>query len=333
MRRRELILGLGGTAACLFASPGALAQQVDQSEQVRRVGVLILGADNDPVAELRASALLEGLNMLGWVEGRNLKLDYRFGAADPNRLRAYAKELVGLNPDVIVTGAAPATKAVQQLTQTIPIVFVEVTNAAAFGLNENLARPDANTTGITNIYLAIGARWVELLKQAAPHTRKIAVLFNPEFDSRGYMGAIEAAATTYGVKAVRTPVRNPEDVKRALRSLAGESHSALLMVPPTPAFSEVELIFRLATQYRLPAIYPTRGFAAAGGLMAFGTDSAELFRDAATYVDRILRGAKPSDLMIEFPTKFDLVINRKAAKAIGLEFPQSLVTRAAEVIE
>jgi putative ABC transport system substrate-binding protein len=333
MRRRDFVLGLGGTAACAFASPSPSAQPLGDSDKVRRVGVLILGADNDPVAEVRASALREGLNMLGWVEGGNLRLDYRFGAADPNRLRAYAKELVGLNPDVIVTGAAPATKAVQQLTQTIPIVFVEVTNSAAYGLNENLVRPDANSTGITNIYLAIGARWVELLKQAAPRTRKIAVLFNPEFDSRGYMGAIEAAATTYVVKVIRTPVRNSEDIKRALRSLSTDSRSALLMVPPTPAFNEVELIFRLAEQYRLPAIYPTRGFPAAGGLMAFGTDSAELFRNAATYVDRILHGAKPSDLMIEFPTKFDLVINRKAAKAIGLEFPQGLVARAAEVIE
>ena len=332
MRRREFILGVGGTAYA-FASSLASAQQVDLSDQVRRVAVLLLGAENDPVAMRRVLALRDGLGMLGWVEGRNLRLDYRFGAADPHRLRTYAEELVGLTPDVIVTGAAPATKAVQQLTRTIPIVFVEVTNAAAFGLNENMVRTDTNTTGITNIYLAIGARWVELLKQAAPSTRKIAVLLKPEFDSRGYMGAIEAAATSYDVKVVKTPVRHGEDIKHVLRSLAGDSHIALLMVPPTPAFDEVELIFRLATRYRLPAIYPTRGFAAAGGLMAFGTDSAELFRNAAGYVDRILHGAKPGDLTIQFPTKFDLVINRKVAKAIGLEFPQSLVARATQVIE
>jgi len=327
MRRREFILGLGGAAACAVAAP-AQAQ-----EDVRRVGVLILGTEDDPVDQTRAAALRDGLKALDWVEGRNLRLDFRFGAADPNRIRSHAKELVGLAPDVIVTGAASATKAVEALTQTIPIVFVEGNNGTAFGLGGNSAKPEGNTTGIINLYLGIGARWVELLKQAAPRTRRIAALFNPEFNSSGYLAAIEAAAATSDVKALKTPVRNAEDIKRAIGALAGEPNAALLLVPPSPAYADVELIFRLATQYRLPAIYPTPGFAEKGGLMAFGADSADLFRNAATYVDRILHGAKPSDLTIQFPTKFALVVNLKAARSIGLNIPKSLIVRASEVIE
>jgi putative tryptophan/tyrosine transport system substrate-binding protein len=326
MKRREFVLGIGGAAAYALA---AAAQEVAPG---RRVGVLIFGAEDDPVAQVRAGALRDGLKMLDWVEGRNLRLDFRFAGADRNRLQSYAEELVGMAPDAIVTGAAPATRAVKQLTQTIPIVFVEVTNATAFGLGSNVARPAENATGITNLYLAIGARWVEFLKQAAPRTRKIAVLFNPEFNSSGYLAAIEAAAATSDVKAIKAPIRNAEDIKRAVVGAANEPNGALMVVPPSPPFADIELIFRLATQYRLPAMYPTQGFANAGGLMAYGTDSAELFRNAASFVDRILRGAKPSDLTIQFPTKFELVVNLKVAKSIGLHVPQSLLARA-KVIE
>ena len=298
---------------------------------MRRVGVLIFGSEDDPVAKSRAAALRDGLKMLDWVEGRNLRLDFRFAAADRDRLRSYAMELVAMAPDAIVTGAVPATRAVKRLTQTIPIVFVEVTNPEAFGLGSNLARTAENATGITNLYLAIGARWVELLKQAAPRTRRIAVLFNPEFNSSGYLAAIEAAAVTSDVKAIKAPIRNAEDIKRAVGAAASEPNGALMVVPPSPTFAHMELIFRLATQYRLPAMYPTQGFAAAGGLMAYGTDSAALFRNAASYVDRILHGAKPSDLTIQFPTKFELVVNLKVAKSIGLHMPQSLLARATVV--
>lgn len=327
MKRREFILGLGGVVAGAAAAPAA------ETGPVRRVSVLIFGAENDPVAQSRAMALRDGLRMLDWVEGRNLQLDFRFGGADSSRVRSYAKEVVSLTPDVIVTGAAPATRAVKQMTQTIPIVFVEPSNATAFGVGSGLVQPDANSTGIVNLYLAIGARWVELLKQAAPRTRRIALLLNPEFDSSGYLAAIEGAASTYEVKTVKTPIRNGEDIKRAVGVVAGDPSGALMLVPPSPAYSDIELIFRLATQHRLPAIYPNRGYAAAGGLMAYGTDSAELFRDAASYVDRILRGAKPADLVIQFPTRFELAINLRAARAIGLHLPKSLLMRAAQVIE
>jgi putative tryptophan/tyrosine transport system substrate-binding protein len=327
MRRREFVAALGGVVAF------ACAARAERPERVRRVGVLIYGAEDDPVTETRVEGLREGLHRLDWVEGRNLALDFRFGAADPRRIRTCAKDLVGLAPDVIVTGAAPATHAVLELTQTIPVVFVEVTNETGYGITGSLARPETNSTGITNLYLAIGARWVEILKEAAPHLSRIVLLFNPEFDSPAYLKAITAAADAYRVTTVPAPARNSEEIERAITAAAVEPNTGLLIVPPTPAFSDIRTIFRLAQQHRLPAIYPTRGHAAEGGLLAYGAVSADLFAQAATYVDRILRGAKPSELQIGFPTRFDLVVNLKAARAIGLEIPQKLIVRAAEVIQ
>ncbi len=327
MRRREFIAALGGAAAFAFAA------RADNPDRMRRVGVLIFGAEDDPVTQTRVDGLRKGLEMRNWVEGRNLQIDFRFGGADPGRLRSHASELVSLAPDVIVTGAAPATHAVLAQTQTIPVVFVEVTNAVGYGLSGKLARSEANSTGITNLYLAIGARWLGLLKEAAPHLARVALLFNPEFDPRAYLAAIEAAAGAYGVETIRAPARDAHEIERGIAAVAAEPNGGVLVVPPTPAFSEIRLIFKLANQYRLPAIYPTRGFAAEGGLLAYGALSSDLFEQAASYVDRILHGAKPSELPVGFPTRFDLVVNLKTAKAIGLEIPPKLLARAAEVIQ
>jgi putative ABC transport system substrate-binding protein len=327
MRRRDFIAAAGSAAAFAFAA------RADDLDRVRSVGVLIFGDEDDPVAKTRLEGLRSGLAKLGWVEGRNLRIDGRFGGADPARLHSQARELVSLAPDVIVTGAAPATNAVLAETHAIPVVFVEVTNGAGYGLSGKLARTEENSTGITNLYLAIGTRWLELLREAAPRVTRVALLFNPEFQTQAYLAAIEAAAEAYHVKAIKAPIRDARDIERAIAAVAAEPNGGLLMVPPTPAFAEVRLIFEMATKYRLPAIYPTRGFAAEGGLMAYGVASADLFRSAATYVDRILRGAKPSELPVSFPTKFDLVVNLKAAKAIGLEIPPTLLARAAEVIK
>jgi len=327
MRRRDFVAGLGVAAAW------SLAARAEQPERTRHIGVLIFAAEDDPVTATRTAALRDGLQQLGWTEGVNLRIDYRFGTADPARLNSRAEELVRLAPDVIVAGAAPATRAVQRLTQTIPIVFVEATNEVGYGLTGNLARSAGNATGITNLYLAIGARWVELLREAAPRVARIGLLFNPEFDSRGYLAAIDAAADAYHVKAIRIAARNAEEIDRSIGAFAAKPNGGLVVVPPTPAFANVGLLFRLTAKYRLPAIYPTRGFAGAGGLMAYGPDSADLFRESASYVDRILRGAMPGDLPVGFPTKFDLIINLSAARAIGLEIPRSLVSRAAEVIK
>jgi ABC-type uncharacterized transport system substrate-binding protein len=327
MRRREFIAAVGGAAAFAFAA------RADNADRVRRVSVLIFGAEDDPVTATRVDGLRKGLQERDWVEGRNLQIDFRFGGADAGRIRSCARELVKLAPDVIVTGAAPATRAVLAETQTIPVVFVEVTNEMGYGLSGKLARPEANSTGITNLYLAIGARWLELLREAAPHLARVALLFNPEFEPRAYLAAIETAAGAYGVKTIRAPIRNDHDIEHSVAAVAAEPNGGLLVVPPAPAFSEVQLIFKLANQHRLPAIYPTRGFAAEGGLMAYGAVSGDLFRQAAGYVDRILHGAKPAELQVGFPTRFDLVVNLKAARAIGLQIPPKLLARAAEVIE
>jgi putative tryptophan/tyrosine transport system substrate-binding protein len=327
MRRREFMAALGGAATFGFAG------RAGSLERVRRVGVLIYGAEDDPVTVTRMDGLRQGLRKLDWVEGRNLQMDFRFGAADPGRLRTYAKELVSLAPDVIVTGAAPATYAVLAQTQTIPVVFVEVVNWLGFGLSGKLARREANSTGITNLYLAIGARWLELLKEAAPHLTRVALLFNPEFDTGAYLAAIETAGGAYHLETIRVAVRNDHDITHAVAAFAAEPNGGLVLVPPTPVFTDVQLIFKLANQYRLPAIYPVRGFAAQGGLMAYGASISELFQQAGTYVDRILHGAKPSELPVGFLTKFDLVVNLKAARAIGLEFPPTLLARAAEVVQ
>jgi putative ABC transport system substrate-binding protein len=327
MRRREFMAALGGAATVVFAA------KADSPERVRRVGVLIYGTEDDPVTVTRMDGLRQGLKKLDWVEGRNLQLDFRFGGADPGRIRAYAKELVSLAPDVIVTGAAPTTHAVLAQTQTIPVVYVEAMNAVGFGLSGKLARPEANSTGITNLYLAIGARWLEMLKEAAPHLARVALLFNPEFDAGAYITAIETAGDAYHLKTTRIAVRRDHDITHAVAAFAAEPNGGLVLVPPTPAFTEVQMIYKLANQYRLPAIYPLRGFAVQGGLMAYGVAISELFQQAATYVDRILHGAKPSELPVGFPTKFNLVLNLKAARAIGLEFPPTLLSRAAEVIQ
>ena len=326
MKRREFITGVGAAAFTCVA-------RAQSPDRVRTVGVLIFGAEDDPVAKVRLDGLRKGLEKMDWVEGRNLRIEARFGGADPDRVRNYAKELVSLAPDVIVTGAAPATNAVLAQTQTIPVVFVEVTNGAGYGLSGKLARPEANTTGITNLYLTIATRWLELLREAVPRIARVTLLFNPAFDTRAYLAAIETAADTYRIKVTRAPVRDSRDIERVVAAAAAEAHAGLLMVPPAPKFADVQLIFRLANRYRLPAIYPTRGFAAEGGLMAYGVSSSDLFQTAASYVDRILHGAKPSELPVGFPTKFDLVVNLKAAKAIGLEFPPTLLARAAEVIK
>ena len=240
---------------------------------------------------------------------------------------------MSLSPDVIVASAAPATRAVLAQTKSIPVVFVEVTNEAGYGVSGNLARSDGNATGITNLYLAIGTRWLELLREAVPAMSRVGLLFNPDFDRRSYLAAIETSAEAYHIKPVRLPVHDGKDIERAIDGFAADGNGGLLVVPPSPAYANTQLLFRLATRHRLPAIYPNRSLASQGGLMSYRAPSSDLFHDAAGYVDRILNGTKPGDLPVQFLTRFDLVINLKAAKAIGLEMPRTLLDRAAEVIE
>jgi putative ABC transport system substrate-binding protein len=281
--------------------------------------------------------LLEALAKLGWVEGRNLRIDLRFGEGDPDRIRAYASELVGLAPDLMVTVAGPATRAAQQQTQTIPIVFTTGGDAVAAGFVRSLARPEGNITGFSNFEPSIAGKWLELLKEVAPHLTRVALIFNPDLLGSAilptYISPIEAAAPALGVQIIKSPVRNAVDIVRAIDAFSAEPNGGLLVLPPTPTTAVRDTILQLTAQHRLPAIYSSLDSAAAGGLLAYGPNNVDTNRRAATYVDRILRGAKVAELPVQFPTKFELVVNLKTAKAIGLTIPEAFLLRADEVIE
>jgi putative ABC transport system substrate-binding protein len=333
MRRREFITLLGGAAA----APAMLwprAARAQRGERVRRIGWLIGGAENDLGARASRAALQEALAKLGWIEGRNLRIDLRFGAGDPDRIRAYAAELVGLAPDVIVTSGGAAMGAVQLRTQTIPIVFTAGPDAVAAGLVRNIARPEGNITGFSGLEPSVAGKWLQLLKEAAPRVTRVAVIFNPELQTgSSYFSLIEAAAAVLGVQAIQTPVRNAVDIVRAIDAFAVEPNGGLLVLPPplTPAIRDT--ILQVAVQHRLPAIYSFQEDAAAGGLMAYAADRVDMSRRAASYVDRLLRGAKVNELPVQFPTRYALVVNNKAAKAIGLTISEAFLLRADDVIE
>jgi putative ABC transport system substrate-binding protein len=328
MRRREFITLLGGAAAAWPLAAGA-----QQDGRVRRIGILSGRDEADPVTQVQQGALREGLAKLGWIEGRNVRFDLRFSADDPDRLRAHADELVRLAPDVIAVGSLPATRALLQRTRTIPIVFTNVGDPLAGGLLKNIPRPEGNATGITSLFHSIAGKWLELLKEAAPRTARVALIFTPNIVDGGYFAAIDAAAEVLGVKAIRTPYRNAAELERAIDTFAAEPNGGLLMVPPPPSRSNRELINRLALMYRLPTIYPNKYVVAEGGMMSYGADNVEPYRIAASYVDRILRGAKINELPVQFPTRFELVINLKTAKAIGLTISEAFLLRADELIE
>jgi putative ABC transport system substrate-binding protein len=299
---------------------------------VRRIGVLIYGGESDRASQDQATALREGLQGLGWVDGRNLRIDLRFDS-DPERIRVQAEELVGSAPDAIVVNTNRATKTLQHLTQTIPIVFAGVGDPAASGLVASLGRPGGNITGITNLFFSMGGKWLELLKQIAPGLARVAVI-NPEFAARqDWLAAIEEAAPMVGVTLTNLPVRNRADIERGIDAFAAEPNGGLILVPPGLVGADRELMLRLARERGLPGIYPALTYSVDGGLMSYGSDTADLFRQSASYVDRILRGGKPGELPVQFPSKFELVINRTTAKAMGLDIPPTLIARADQLIE
>jgi putative tryptophan/tyrosine transport system substrate-binding protein len=328
IRRREFITLLGGAAA---AWP--LAAEAQQPARMRRVGNLQSASEDDPATQANLSAWRQELAKLGWIEGRNLRIELRHTACDPERMRASAAELLSAGPDVMVVGGQAGTRVVQQQTRTIPIVFVQVGDPVENGLVASLARPEGNTTGITNLYASIAGKWVELLREAAPHVARVAIVFNPDTAPESYLTSVETAALALGVPAIKTPVRNPLDVVRALDAFAAEPNGGVIGVPPFGASATRDMIIQLAAQHRLPSIYNSPFEATRGGMMAYGTDSVDLYRRAASYVDRILRGAKPGDLPVQYPTKFELVINLKTAKSIGLTIPEAFLLRADELIE
>jgi putative tryptophan/tyrosine transport system substrate-binding protein len=317
MKRREFIAGLGGLATW------PLAARAQQAERVRRIGILSRGDTTDRI--------LQGdwLAKLGWIEGRNVRFD-RFSADDPDRLRVLAGELVRLAPDVIVVVSLPATRMVLQQTRTIPTVFSTVGDPVAGGLLQDIARPEGNVTGITSLYQSMGGKWLQLLKEAAPRIARVALIFNSDFVAETYFASIDAAAEVLAVKAIRAPYRNATELERVIDTFAAEPNGGLVMIPPPPTGSTHELVNRLALKHRLPTIYP---YPAEGGMVGYGANGIDLLRIVASYVDRILRGAKISELPVQFPTKFDLEVNLMTARAIGLTIPAEFLLRADEVIE
>jgi putative tryptophan/tyrosine transport system substrate-binding protein len=326
MRRREFLTLLGGAAAAWSRTGWA-----QQDGRVRRIGVLAGGTEDSLVTRANLAALREGLAKLGWIEGRNLRIDLRFTGSDPDRMLAYAVELVTLANEVIVTNSFAATRAAQEHTKTVPIVTAG-TDPATNDLLQNIARPEGNTTGFTSTIDTLSGKWLELLKEAAPHITRVALVFNPRTVNVGYFRPIEAAASRLGMQALKTAVRDPLEMVRAIDAFAAEPNGGLLIVPVLPNDS-YQMLHRVAAQHRLPDIHSNRGGVAGGGLMCYGTNFPDNYRRAATYVDRLLRGAKVSDLPVQFPTKFELVVNLKAAKAIGLTIPEAFLLRADEVIE
>jgi len=330
VRRRDFITLLGGAAT---AWP--LAARAQQSGRVRRVGVLMGLTQSDPEGQSRIAAFRKTLQGLGWTEGRDLRTDYYWAAGDIDRTHALAKELVSSAPDVIVVNTPPGLSALRLETHTIPIIFVQVLDAFESTVVMNPARPESNITGFTNSYeYGVSGKWLALLKEIAPSVSRVAILQNPNHPSWvGYQGSIAKTAPLLGLQPIPARVYTPADIDSVLDALARESNGGLLVLPDTFTTVHRDKIVALADHHRLPAVYPLRFFATGGGLMAYGADLVELLRLSASYVDRILRGARPSDLPVQSLTKFELIINLKTAKALGLDVPPTLLARADEVIE
>jgi ABC-type uncharacterized transport system substrate-binding protein len=329
MKRREFVTLLGGAAA---AWPVAARGQ--QGERTRRIGVLMGYPEGDPQAQANANAFRQGLHSLGWIGGRNIRIDYRWAGADPEKARTLAKELIGMMPDVIVPSTNQVTRVVQQETRTIPIVFVFVGDPVGSGFVASLARPGRNLTGFANFDNSIGGKWLELFKETAPGAGRAGFLFNPDAAPNvGFFHAAEAAAPPLAIKLSGLPVRDVIDIEEGVTAFAAVPDSGLIIAPHAVTLGNRKLIIELAARHRLPAIYSDRYFAQSGGLLSFGNNTDAMFRRAASYIDLILKGAKPADLPVQLPTKFELVVNLKTAKALGLEIPPTLLARADEVIE
>ena len=325
-RRRDFITLIGGAAAW------PLAAHAQQSDRVYRVGMLTGQPEADPENASRLAAFRQALGKFGWSEGRNLLINIRWGAGDPDRMRVLAKELNGLAPDIVVSESTPATAALRQEIPNVPIVFSQVANPVGAGFAASFARPGGNITGFTNFEPSMGGKWLELLKELAPHVARTTAIFNPKTHSGQYWQSIEAAVPSLAVTFTRSPVGDATEIERAVEAFARDPNGGLLVMPDAFTLTHRELI-ALAERRRLPSIYAFRVFPASGGLLSYGVDQVEIYRRKAAYVDRILRGANPGELPIEGPTKFELVINLKTAKALGLDVPWILQQRADEVIE
>jgi putative tryptophan/tyrosine transport system substrate-binding protein len=328
MRRREFIAGVSSAAA---AWP--LAARAQQGERMRRIGVLDVLAHNDPEGHARTAALLRTLQQLGWTDGRNVRIDHRWGANDPERIRGHAAELVALAPDVILAVGTLTVGPLLQATRTVPIVFVQVADPVGGGFISSLAQPGGNATGFATFEYATSGKWPELLKEIAPRVTRAAVIRDP---TRGpgiaQFAAIQAVAPSLGLEVSPIDARHSPEIERAIAAFARTSNGGLIVTGGGTALHR-DLIITIAARHRLPAVYPFRYHVASGGLISYGPDTIDAFRRAAGYVDRILKGEKPADLPVQAPTKYELVINMKTAKALGLDVPPMLLARADEVIE
>jgi putative tryptophan/tyrosine transport system substrate-binding protein len=331
MKRREVIKLIGGAAASW-----PLAARAQQQNEVRRIGVIVNVAADDPEAQASVAAFKEALRQLGWSEGRNLQIDFRGAAGDPERMQAFAKELVALKPQVILTRSTPVTAALLKQTRTIPVVFTVVSDPVGERFVEGLARPGGNATGFTNVESSLTGKWLELLKEVAPRIKRVAFIFDPKLAPGGgsyYTRLIEASAPSFAVIPTIAPVQGPADIERAIGEFVREPNGGVVVLPDAATLVNRRQIVALAERYRVPAIYAFRIVVADGGLMSYGIDVVDQYRQAAGYVDRILKGTKPAELPVQLPAKFVMSINLKTAKGLGLDVPLLLQQRADELVE
>ncbi len=331
MRRREFITLIGRAVA---AWP--LTARAQLSERTRRIGALIGTPESDPESQARVAALREGFVQRGWSEGRNLRVDYRWAGTDPSRIRSFAAELVATAPEVIFAHSTPVTSGLLQATRSIPIVFASVSDPVGDGFVASFAQPGGNVTGFTNVEASMGGKWVEILKELAPAVTRMGFLFNPTTAPGGgsyFLRRFEAAGPSFQVQPIAMPVEDPAGIERALASLGAGGNGGLVVNSDIFAARNRAAIIAAAARQRVPAIYPFILFVADGGLVAYGADGKDLFRRAAAYVDRILKGEKPADLPVQAPVKFELAVNLKAARVLGLNVPATLLATADEVFE
>jgi putative tryptophan/tyrosine transport system substrate-binding protein len=329
VKRRDFITLLGsGVVGWPFAA------RAQQGERMRRIGVLTSLAADDPQSQARVAALLEGLQQFGWVDGRNIRIDYRWGAGDAESMRRYSVELIALAPDVVLAGGSEAVAAFQHATRNVPILFVNVVDPVGAGYVNSLSRPGGNLTGFVLFEYSISPKWLELLKEIASSVTRVAVIRDAAIPSGiGQFGAIQGVSSSFGMEVSPLGVHDTQEIERALTAFAYRPNGGIIVTGSPAAVFHRDLIVNLAARHRLPAVYPLRTFVTAGGLISYGSDTVDPFRQIAVYVDRILKGEKPADLPVQAPTKYELVINLKTAKSLGIELPASVLARADEVIE
>jgi putative ABC transport system substrate-binding protein len=334
MNRRALIFGLAGTAVAPLLAPHPTRAQ-PRDNKVRRLGVLMPMSAEDPEGRARVLALEQGLGALGWHAGRNIRFDYRWAPDGSDRLQREAAALVATAPDLILANATPVLAALRRESTTLPMVFVQVTDPIGNGFVPNLARPGGNVTGFTNFEFSIGGKWLQTIKEVAPALTRVAVIYSAQTApyAEQFLAPIEVAGRTFGVAPTALPAADSAAIEQAIAAFAHAPNGGLIVLPDVSTVNRRDLIIALAARHRLPAIYPYRFYAVSGGLLSYGSDISDVFRRAAAYVDRILKGEKPGDLPVQAPSKYETVVNLKTAKALGLEASPMLLARADEVIE